>query len=423
MADETIVVKKEEATKKAKKKGSPIKGILFLLIFFILVPGLGITGFYFLNETFQYRLNSALSTAPLVGAYFDALPTKAEKEEQITSVAQYFLDISYDRAVDKLVLIYNEDQTMYDDILRAMMKMHPNRTKLVLEKIRDQQLKGDAVSSVLDDITEEQDVELEEMATDLLNIPFGSVREEMYKIINNGLNGHSDLARIFEKMDAVKAYDLLTLVDDVDATRILDAMTVENRSLINEEKNEDLNNKERLYNLSEIYASKSPESLVDILGSEAVYDVSDLAIIFKEMGVMNTGKILSMSEDDDFVNRVITEMKNNEVLIEGEDLITKDILKSLNIYKDFDDRILKLTNIYATIESSEVANILEQLLSNRSLPDVYVLDNGEIITISDEDRAYKILENFDDKRVAEIIGFFDDSLATEVTRKLATPNE
>lgn len=422
MAEEQVEVKVEKKGKEKKKKSSPIKGILLLLIFFIIVPGGAVTGFYFLNETFQYRLNTALSTAPLVGGYFDALPTKAEKENQITSVAEYFLDISYDRAVDKLVLIYSEDKEMYDEIIRTMMKMHPNRTKLILENIRDQQLKGDAVSSVLDDITAERDSELEAAAADLLNIPFGSVREEMYKIINNGLNGHADLARIFEKMDAVKAYDLLTLVDDVDADRILEAMTVENRSLINQEKNEDLNNKQRLYSLSEIYASKAPDSLFDVLGSESVYNISDLAIIFKEMGVMATGRILSMSKDDDFVNKVITEMKNNEVLNEGEDLITKDILKTLKIYKDFDDNILKLTNIYATIESAEVAKVIERLISNRSLPEVYVLDNGEIITISDEDLAYKILNSFDDKRVAEIIGFFDESLASEVTRKLAVPS-
>lgn len=425
MAEEIVEEKKEKKEKKPKspkKKGGMIKGILFLLIFFIIVPGIGIAGFYFLNETFQYRLNSALSTAPVVGSYFDALPTKAEKEEQITLIAQHFLDISYERAVDKLILFYGEDKAMYDEIIRAMMKMHPNRTKLVLENIREQLLKGDAVSAVLDDITTERDLELEESANDLLSIPFASVREEMYEIINDGLNGHSNLARIFENMDSVEAYDLLSLLDDVDAERVLDAMSSETRTLITQEKNEDLNNKERLYSMAEIYTSKKPESLFDVLGSEGTYEISELAILFKEIGVMNTGKILSMSTDDDFVNKVITEMKNNEVLIEGEDLITKDILKTLNIYKDFDDRILKLTNIYSTISSDEVAKILERLISNRSLPDVYVLDNGEIITISDEDRAYKILESFDDKRVAEIIGFFDDGLATEVTRKLATPD-
>jgi len=421
MAEENVVIKEEGKAKKGKKKGSAFKGILFLLIFFIIIPGAGIAGFYFMNETFQYRLNSALSSAPFVGDYFDSLPTKAEKEAQIASVAEYFLDISYDRAVDKLILISGDDPSMYNDIIRGMMRIHPNRTELILERIRAKELKGDAMSSVLDDITQERDMELQEAADELLSIPFSSLREELYKYINNGLNGHADLARILEKMDAVRAYDLLTLIDTVDANKVLDAMTVEARTSINQKKNEDLNNKQKLFSMAEIYSSKKPESLFDVLGNENTYNISDLAIIFKEMGVLNTGRILSMSTDDDFVNRVITEMKNNEVLNEGEDLITKDILKTLNIFKDYDDKILKLTDIYATMSSEEVAKIIEQLLSNRSLPDVYVLDSGDVITISDEDRAYKILGNFDDKRVAEIISYFDDGLATEVTRKLVTP--
>lgn len=406
-----------------KKKGVLIKGVLFLLLFFIIIPSMGVAGFYFLNQTFQYRFNAALSSAPVVGTYFESLPTKAEKEAQITEVAKYFLDISYDRAVDKLILIYNEDREMYDSIIRAMMKMHPNRTKLVLENIRDQQLKGDAISSVLDEIIDERDVDLTEEANNLLALPFASVREEMMQIINDGLNGYSNLARILGKMDAVKAYDLLTLLDDVDENQVLEAMSVETRNSINQEKNKDMNNTQRLLSLSEIYQSKSPESLVDVLGSTSQYSISELAIIFKELGVLKTGEILSATEDDEFVNSIITEMKNNEILSEGEDLLTKDILKTLKIHKDFDDNILKLTNIYASMESEDVSRVLSDLMNNRSLPEVYVLDSGDIITISDEDLAYEILGKFDDTRIAEIIGFFDERLASEVTRKLIIPNE
>jgi Mg/Co/Ni transporter MgtE len=301
--------------------------------------------------------------------------------------------------------------------------MHPNRTKLVLENIRDQQLKGDAISSVLDEIIDERDVDLTEEANNLLALPFASVREEMMQIINDGLNGYSNLARILGKMDAVKAYDLLTLLDDVDENQVLEAMSVETRNSINQEKNKDMNNTQRLLSLSEIYQSKSPESLVDVLGSTSQYSISELAIIFKELGVLKTGEILSATEDDEFVNSIITEMKNNEILSEGEDLLTKDILKTLKIHKDFDDNILKLTNIYASMESEDVSRVLSDLMNNRSLPEVYVLDSGDIITISDEDLAYEILGKFDDTRIAEIIGFFDERLASEVTRKLIIPNE
>jgi predicted transcriptional regulator len=73
------------------------------------------------------------------------------------------------------------------------------------------------------------------------------------------------------------------------------------------------------------------------------------------------------------------------------------------------------------MQSDEVATILKRLITNSALPQVYVLDNGEVITISDEMLAYEVLKSFDDTKIAEIISFFEDSLASEVSKKLAVP--
>lgn len=405
-----------------KKKGGGIKIVLFLIIFFIVIPGIAIAGFYFLNETFYYRLNTAMAEAPVVGNYFDALPTKSEKEGKIKSIAEYFLDISTDRAVDKLINIFNDDQEMYDDIIRIMLQQDPNSTKIVLSEIRDKQIKGDAISATLDEILDERNNELGQLATDLQSIPFASVRSEMYKIINDGLNGYNRLARILEQMDSLKAFELLSLLDDVDSDNVLDVMDVQAKELIKEEKNKDLSNTQKLISMSEIYASKDADELNDMLGNTTTYDIDELAIIFKEIGVLKTGEILSMVDSDQFVSDIITEMKNNEVLSTGEDLITKDILKTLKIYKDFDDNIIELTEVYSTMQSEEVANMLKRLLTNGAMPQDYVLDSGDVIFITDEMLAYRILQNFDSKTIAEIIGYFEDSLAAEVSKKLTIPN-
>jgi hypothetical protein len=411
----------EDKKTKEKKKGGAIKGILILLLFFILIPALGITGFYFLNDTFQYRLNTALIDAPIVGGYFDSLPTKAEKNSQIKSIAEYFLDISADRAVDKLILINTDEKSMYDQIVKTMLQIDPNATKIILEDLRAKQLKGDAVSTTLDEITDERNQELQGIATDLESIPFSSLKAEMYKILNDGLNGYSRLARIFEQMDAVKAYELLSLLDDVDEASVLDAMELSARNLIQQEKNKDLANTQKIISLSEIYASKDADELITSLANTGLYKIEELAIVFKELGVVKTGQILAKSGDDTFVNEVITQMKNNEVLENGEDLITKDILKSLKIFKDFDDNIIELTNVYKTMQPAQISSVISKLLTDGALPQVYVLDGGEVITISDEDLAYKILDQFDVKVKAEIIGNFNNTLASEVSKKLTVP--
>lgn len=411
----------EENNKKEKKKGGAIKAILFLMIFFILIPGAAVFGFYMLNETFQYRVNAAFSDAPVIGSYFDALPTRAEKDAQIRSIAEYYLEISADRAVDKLILIKGEDTGNYNDIIRVMMQIDPNVTRAVLEKIRDKELKGDAISSTLEEINSERESDLQADADELVSIPLSSVREEMYKVINDGLNGHSKLARILEKMEPTKAYEMLSLLDDVDATQVLDAMEIQSRDAIRQERNTETSTNQKLISMSEIYASKDASELIDTLGNTSTYNVEELSVIFKELGVIKTGQILAAVEDTTLVNNIITQMKNNEVLESGEDLITKDILKTLKIYQNFDDNILQLTNIYSTMQSEEVANILKNLITNGALPKNYVLDNGDIITISDEMLAYEVLKHFDDTKIAEIIGYFEDSLASEVSKKLAVP--
>lgn len=406
---------------KKKKGGNGFKILLVLLIFFIIIPAAALSGFYFMNDTFKYRLNAALSSAPVMGDYFASLPTKAEIESQIDSIAEYFLEISADRAVDKLILIKSDEHSLYNDIQKVMLKKDPNATKVILEGIREKERVGDAISTTLDEIMNERSSELSEIATELQSIPFSSLREELYKIINDGLNGNTRLASILEQMDSLKAFELLSLIDEVDRDNVLQAMDPSARALIYQEMSTDQSNTQKLISLSEIYASKEATELVDLLSNTSTYSVDELAIIFKEIGILKTGEILAKAEDDNFVNEIITEMKNNEVLASGEDNITKDITKSLNIYKKFDDNILQLTNIYSTMQSQEVATLLKGLITNGALPQVYVLDSGDVITITDEDLAYRVLENFDDKTIAEIIGYFEDSLAAEVSKKLTIP--
>lgn len=415
MAEKVKVVKE-------KKKGGAIKVILAIIIVFLLIPSLVVVGFYFIDDTFMYRVNSAFSNTPgPVGAYFDSMPTKEEKRSQINDIATYFLSISNDSAVDKLILISNDEKSMYDDVIKSMLQMDPNDTRIILEEIRERKIKGDAVSNTLDEITADRNAELSTIATDLQNIPFSSLRTEMYKIIDDGLNGASQLAKILEQMDSVKANELLSLLDEADSDNVMNSMSDQAKASIKEEINKDLSNNQKLISISEIYASKSAIDLIDILGNTSTYEVEELAVIFKEIGLIKTGKILAKVEDSDLVNNIISEMKNNEVLETGEDKITKDILKTLNIYKDFDDNILQLTNIFSAMQSEEISGILRRLITNSALPQVYVLDSGEIIEITDEELALKTLRNFDDKKIAEILGFYEVSLASEISKKLTVP--
>jgi Mg/Co/Ni transporter MgtE len=60
---------------------------------------------------------------------------------------------------------------------------------------------------------------------------------------------------------------------------------------------------------------------------------------------------------------------------------------------------------------------------NASPSQVYTLDNGEIISISDEDLIMQILKSFPQDKIAAILSSLDQTLSSELTRKLTLPKQ
>ena len=75
-------------------------------------------------------------------------------------VGEYYLDIDQSRAVDKLSLLSTEDEAVYDEVVKHMLRMNPNATKLILEDIRNNNIKKDVVLNTLDQIQEEKNEDI-----------------------------------------------------------------------------------------------------------------------------------------------------------------------------------------------------------------------------------------------------------------------
>jgi restriction endonuclease S subunit len=65
--------------------------------------------------------------------------------------------------------------------------------------------------------------------------------------------------------------------------------------------------------------------------------------------------------------------------------------------------------------------IVKNMLLNASPSKVYELNNGEFITISDEDLILEILTSFPQDKIAAILSSLDQTLSSELTRKLVLP--
>lgn len=405
-----------------KSKGGGGKLILTLLIILVVVPLLIMTALYFLFPSFKATANGILANAPgPMGAYFDSLPTEQEVNEKISSISEYLLKIDVDRAVDKLALIKKEDTNMYDQIIRTMLRINPNATKAIVEALRANSLSKDTAASTLEQISKEQEEDYSKKAKFLEGLSVNTAVEEVNFLVGNSVNGYREVAKTLNYMEPLFAATVMEKIQPDIFKKIINAMDAEKAAIVRTEMTNRRTNLQSLGNTAQILSSQDITKLVETLGNTNTYKMDELAIIFINLGPVKTGKVLAGVQDDKFINEVISAIKNRRVEDTGKDEITKDILKTLKIYKEFDDNVNELVTIYEKMKTDTVAANIQTMMKNNSSPKIYTLDNGENIVITDEDLALAILSKFSNKKKGDILSVVDNALSSELTRKLALP--
>jgi flagellar motility protein MotE (MotC chaperone) len=409
---------------KGKGKGKAILGIIILLIIIILLPVIIFGSIYFLNEDFRLEANRVLRDAPgSIGNYFEKMPTESEKQTQIMEIAMYMLDIDKLRAVDKLEKIKSEDAKLYDNIIKYMIRDNPNRTKDILDVVRSHEINEDLIISTINEIEQEVNDELKDDATELMNLTLSLAKEQMEDIINSSVNGYLLLAETLKNLEDENIAKLLDVLDSEDFNIVINKFSKDQQNKIKKIISNNRTTMNDLNNIIEIYKTKNSEYLSAILMENGQYSMDELVYIYEELGPKLSGKVLAKTKNEEFVVLLTSKIKENQILTDGEDILTKDILKSLKLFSEYDDNLNELTDIYLTMDSQKVADALEGMMRSSIVPEIYALDNGETIEISDEDIAIEILNNFNENKKGEIIGLMTDSMASQVSRKLSIPLE
>ena len=405
-----------------EEKGGALKTILILLLVLIVLPVGVLSGFYFLSSTFQIETNKLLSSVPgPVGTYFEQFPTPQETSQQLKEIAEYYLDIDQSRAVDKLSLLASEDETVYDEVIKHMLRMNPNATKLILEEMRGNNIKKDVVLNTLDQIQAEKNEDIQSRADYLSSLSIQTAQEEMNFTIGSSVNGHKELASHLSAMDPSEAGTLMEQLSTDDFNKVISFMTEEKARSIRTTIADAKKRKAELENIASIYSSEDNTTLVDLIGNSNTYDIQELGKLYSELGPIKAGQVLATIRDDNFTFDLINEIRDQQIIENGTDKITSDILKSLKIYKEFDDNVTEMAEIYGNMDVGAVSNMIERMIRNSTVPQLYQLENGETIIISDEDIALELLSRFDATRVGELLATFDDTLASDISRKLTLP--
>lgn len=402
-----------------KKKG----GLLVpLLIIFVVIPGIVMAGAYFLFPSIKQTVNGALSNLPgPVGTYFLSQPTAEETDAKIKQIAEYMLKVEQNRAVDKMIIIKKDNADIYDQVLKTMLRINPNQTKMIMEQIRANTLSKDSFANTLDQINKEQAADFKKEAKFLEGLTTTTALEEVKFLMGASINGYKDVARAMENMDPIIASKIVEKLDKDLYKKLIFEIEPDKAAKIRTEITNRQTHVQDLKNAAQLYASEEIGKLVGIIGNTTTYPMEELANIYYSLGPVKSGKVLAQVKEDAFISDLTKALRDKAVAETGKDNITKDMLKSLKIFKDFSDNVNELVTVYEKMQTPVVAEVLKSMMRNSSEPKVYKLDNGENIVITDEDLALAIMRKFSKKKVGEILSTLDSTLSSEMTRKLALP--
>lgn len=408
---------------KAGEKKSGSTSMIFAVLGALLIAPLVVFGAaYFLSDSVRNTVNPVLSQVPgPVGAFFDRYPTPEETSSQVQEISNYFLSIEKDRALDKLNLIRKEDEALYNEVVKGMLRQDPNAADAILELLRQSNLKKNVLMATVESIKNERDTSLTDRAKYIDSLSMIGALDELHVIINENRDGIRKVSEILQFSADERVAGYLEILRPEDRVQILGNFSSEKANTIRSLMSNRENKRTELKNTAQILSTEDAKDLAVTLGTEDTYKLEELAVIYGEMGPVKSGEVLAQVEDQALVFSILNTVKDQQTLEHGEDKLTEDIQKALKVYKSFDDNISELNNIFSKLDDQKISDILKKYFQNAGAYKAYRLENGDEIRISDEDLAIAVLKKMSQKKVAAIITFFDSTLSSEVSKKLALP--
>lgn len=416
-AENTAETKKEKR-EETKKKGKGGAGCLVFLLILLLTPILVAVGMYFLNHDFELYSNRILSQLPGgFGEHFALKPTRADELRTVKEAADFLIKLENSRIVDKLKLIRSKDERFYDDLIKELLRLNPNKIRFVLEEMRRTGEEKDLLTEIRGDVEKEKEEEIKAYALYLTELILEDAVLEVSRLCEE-YGGHERAAKYFEIMDDKSAYRILYLLNNEDRNQIFALLTeAKAKSIKAAYKAEQRKNQE----IEQLAALLKREKGSVIAAELRKFPQEDQVLLLKKLGPRVSGLALSHFEDYDMALNLVTLLKRGEIAEHGKDEVTADLLKALKVYKEFDDNVKELIDVYGKMETGKVVQIVKDMMINPAPERSYRLTNGDSIDFTDLDLITEIFRGFPEKKVAEILSKLDDILVSEITRRLALP--
>lgn len=385
---------------KNEKLSGIIKIIIVVILVFVVIPLVTLTLLYNTNNDFKIEANKYLRNIPgKIGDYFNQYPTTAETKDKILYIAEHYSQIDEDAAADKLYIIKNDDEELYFQVIQQMNKLSPDKTEIIIKKVRDIELRKNLLISVYDEINTTKENEIQEdvkriEGMDLIvakNLILDHYKNKKFERINE----------IFDRISVDRAVDLIYYFEKDIYDYILNNINNDNRTEINIGLTEKKLENEKLVRQSEIYQVNSSDDSVKEIGNTDNYNLYQLSLIYLNLSTDKSAEILSQVNDKEFIENLFTEMRNTELLDDAIDSKTVKIASEIERIKKYNSKIQELVKIYQKMDSKAVAPIIEKMFSE------------------DPELTVDLIEAMSESKVAEILNYVDSEIANQITKKLA----
>lgn len=399
-----------------------MKKILPTLLIILVISFLVLLGIYKTVPIIRNMVDEVFRYAPgIAGEYFRNKSTNEEIDIQVDEVAKYILELDIDRAIDKLNYIKKDNEQIYDKLLSKCLKINPNKTQQILNEVRIKELEKNVLLSIISEIKEDKEKNYKERAEALSNVSDPTAVSYINDILRENIDAYEVIAGIFVNLDDEKVNRILSHLSENDSLNIMKKLPKDKKEILVSLNKKNKNKRNDILKESIMIEALSPKDASLKIGSTNEYGINDLVQIYEYLGPKKSGEILSYLKDDSFIKTIVSEINDYLILTKDEDKFTEPMLKAISIYKQYNSKIQNLAQIYEKSDDKKIADVIKNLYWKSDKEQIYKLQNGEVIKISDKDIAISLLNEFSDKKIATILSYYDENLSTELSAQLALP--
>ncbi|OPJ57089.1 MotE family protein [Alkalithermobacter paradoxus] len=379
---------------------------------------------YFTNESINDNTNKRLSKLPVIGKRFDSIPTREERLEREKMLANYYISLDDDRAVDKLIILKNGDRRLFESIVNQMKKLNFVRTNTILNHLREREARKDLLQTELELMRAEKADISEEISKYYLKLGLiGTINNLEDDILSLKLD-FDNAAEIIQHFKQDFAAKVLYYMDENISLSILQSLTSNQR--IDIERQIELYQQyvKRNKSLSDVLSNRKIEDSSKELQDKRKYSVTDVAIILTNMDYLSAAKILHEFEDKEYVNEILTELKDIETLRGKKENVygfTETVDKALKVLDLYKSDLEKLIKSYERLTPREIAILTEKMTKNNPKYKEYRVSQNESFRITEEDMILEVLKRLRPRLLSQVISELGPEKGAEISRKIGLP--